>query len=152
MRMNLSTHFSIAEMTKTSQKLDNTPSEEILKHLKYTAEQMELVRALFGKPITINSGFRSEAVNKAVGGSKTSQHCSGAACDFEIEGISNYDLAKKIADSDIQFDQLILEMYTSGQPSSGWVHCSFVQSKPRKQILTATKINGKVQYLAGLVK
>lgn len=149
--MNLSPHFTLAEFTKTSQSIDNQPTAEILVVLTKTAEQLELIRELVGKPITVNSAYRSVAVNKAVGGSKTSQHCKGEAVDFEVSGISNYDLAKMIKDSDIKFDQLILEMYVSGQPTSGWVHCSF-SDKPRNQVLTASKQNGKVVYTSGLSK
>jgi zinc D-Ala-D-Ala carboxypeptidase len=88
----------------------------------------------FGKPYRVNSGFRSPDLNKAVGGSKSSQHCLGQAVDFEIPGVSNWDLAGYIETS-LDFDQLIREFMKAGDPTAGWVHCSYRAGDNRKQAL-----------------
>lgn len=92
---------------------------------------MELVRALLGNPISINSGYRSAALNKSIkGSSKTSQHMVGEAIDFTCRGFGTpKQVVEKIKNSNIEFDQLIYEF-------SSWVHISFTNKKPRKQILT----------------
>ncbi|WP_228268146.1 D-Ala-D-Ala carboxypeptidase family metallohydrolase, partial [Acinetobacter ursingii] len=79
----LSPHFSLAEMTVTSTGITNVPTGQHLKNLTYTAQQMEKVRAILGGlPIQVNSGFRCDAVNRAVGGVTTSAHSFGFAVDF----------------------------------------------------------------------
>ena len=153
--MNLSANFTLKELTKsdtaTRLGLDNTPDEETIENLKLLCEKvLQPVREHFGKPVTINSGYRSPESNAAVGGSKTSDHCKGQACDLEIEGVSNPDLAQWIMDN-LEYTQLILEFYTQGQPNSGWVHVSYDPNNLKKQELTATKIAGKTTYLNGLV-
>lgn len=150
--MNLSPHFTLAELTRTSVKADNTPTPEITAALKALCENiLEPVRVKLGKAVKINSGYRSDAVNKAVGGSTTSQHSKGQAADFECPGIANGDLAQMIIDMGLPFDQLILEFYTPGKPDSGWVHCSYrADGKNRGQVLTALKKDGKTVYEKGL--
>jgi zinc D-Ala-D-Ala carboxypeptidase len=95
-------------------------------------------------------GFRHPLVNAKVGGSATSDHCKGFAADIEIPGIANAELAEWIKDN-CEFRQLILEFYTVGVPDSGWVHVSFNPADNKKQVLTATKKDGKTVYLEGLV-
>jgi zinc D-Ala-D-Ala carboxypeptidase len=91
-------------------------------------------------------------LNKAVGGSATSQHCKGEAVDMEVPGVPNYELAKWIQDN-LEFDQLILEFYTSGIPDSGWVHCSYKHGGPqRNSVLTAARVDGKTKYSVGLIE
>lgn len=153
--MQLSKNFTLAEMTKSdtarSRGIDNSPSEEHLENLKLLAEKvLQPIRDHFG-PTKINSGYRSPALNEAVRGSRTSQHCHGQAADVEVRGVANYDLAKWIEDN-LDYDQLILEFYTPGIPDSGWVHVSYTGKNHRKQSLTATKVNGKTQYSVGLQK
>lgn len=81
--MQLSPHFTLAEMTTTSTGLPNEPSADVIVSLAHTCEVLELIReAIGGHPIIINSGYRCPDVNKAVGGSKTSQHLSGRAADI----------------------------------------------------------------------
>ena len=106
------------------------------------------VREHFG-PTVINSGYRGPELNAAVGGSTKSQHCKGQAADIEVPGVPNYTLAKWIEDN-CDFDQLILEFYTSGIPDSGWVHVSYVGEENRKSVLTAARIDGKTNYSIGL--
>lgn len=153
--MNLSANFTLKELTKsdTADRLDidNTPNEEQIESLRLLCENiLQPVRDHFGKPVKITSGFRCAALNQAAGGSSNSDHCRGQACDFEIDGVPNPELAQWIADN-LQYTQLILEFYTQGQPNSGWVHCSYSPSNLKGQSLTATKVAGKTTYLNGLV-
>jgi zinc D-Ala-D-Ala carboxypeptidase len=153
--MNLTKNFTLAEMTKSETALrhdmDNTPGEQEISALKLLAEKvLQPVRDHFGRGVKVNSGFRHPEVNAKVGGSKTSDHCRGQAADIEIPGVANADLAQWIADN-LEFRQLILEFYTPGIPDSGWVHVSYVAEDNKKQVMTATKQNGKTVYLPGLV-
>jgi hypothetical protein len=152
--MNLSPNFTLKELTRsdtaTRLGLDNTPNDEALENLKLLCEKvLQPVRDHFGKSVTVNSGYRSPESNAAVGGSKTSDHCKGQACDLEIDGIPNPELAQWIMDN-LDYTQLILEFYTQGQPNSGWVHVSYDPNNLKKQELTAVKVAGKTQYLQGL--
>ena len=153
--MKLSENFSLAEMTKseTALRLDlpNDPEPDHLENMKALAENvLQPVRNHFGRGVKINSAYRHPDVNKAVGGSTTSDHCKGMAADIEIPGIPNADLAEWIKDN-CEFRQLILEFYTPGIPDSGWVHVSYVAEDNKKQVLTATKKDGKTVYLEGVV-
>ena len=150
----VSKNFALSEMTKsaTAERLgvDNSPSTIHLVNLTHLAIHiLQPVRDQFGV-ITINSGYRSPALNAKVGGSKTSQHCNGQAADFESFSTPNPDLAKWIANN-LEFDQLILEFYDGKDPNSGWVHCSYNLMGNRKKILTALKTGGKVVYRNGFV-
>ena len=152
--MNLSANFTLKELTKsdtaTRLSLDNTPNDEQIESLRLLCENiLQPVRDHFDKPVKISSGFRAPAVNQATGGSATSDHCKGQACDFEIDGVPNPELAAWI-ETHLKYTQLILEFYTQGQPNSGWVHCSFSPSNLKGQSLTAVKVAGKTQYLNGL--
>ena len=150
----LSKNFALSDMVKsaTAERLnvDNSPSDIHLVNLTHLAIHiLQPVRDEFGV-ITINSGYRSPALNAKVGGSKTSQHCNGQAADFESFSTPNPDLAKWIANN-LEFDQLILEFYDGVNPNSGWVHCSYNLMGNRKKILTALKTGGKVVYKNGFV-
>ena len=150
----ISKNFALSEMTKsaTAERLgvDNTPSSIHLVNLTHLAIHiLQPVRDQFGV-ITINSGYRSPALNAKVGGSKTSQHCNGQAADFESFSTPNPDLAKWIANN-LEFDQLILEFYDGVNPNSGWVHCSYNLMGNRKKIMTALKTKSGVQYKNGFV-
>lgn len=140
----LTEHFTLEELTvsPTAKKLglSNTPTPEHIENMRYCCEKiLEPVRAHFGKPVQINSSYRAPAVNKAVGGSKTSQHVNGQAIDFEIPGIDNKTVADWVADN-LEFDQVILEFYTKGDANSGWVHASIKkEGGNRHQRLIATK-------------
>lgn len=142
--MKLTEHFTLEEMTvsPTAKRLglSNQPTPEHIENMRYCCEKiLEPVRAHFGKPVQINSSYRSPLVNKAVGGSKTSQHVNGQAIDFEIPGIDNKTVADWVADN-LEFDQVILEFYTKGDKNSGWVHASIKkEGGNRKQRLIASK-------------
>jgi zinc D-Ala-D-Ala carboxypeptidase len=153
--MNLTKNFTLAEMTKSEtalrHDLENTPNEQEISAMKLLAEKvLQPVRDHFGKGVKVNSGFRQPDVNQKVGGSRNSDHTRGQACDIEIPGIPNAELAEWIKDN-LEFNQLILEFYTPGVPDSGWVHVSYIPEDNKKQVLTATKKDGKTVYLQGLV-
>ena len=153
--MHLTKNFTLEELTKSETALrfdiDNEPNDEQLANLVALCEcVLQPVRDHFGKGVKVNSGLRTPEVNAKVGGSKTSDHCKGMAADIEIPGVANAELAKWITDN-LEFRQVILEFYTPGIPDSGWVHVSYNPSDNKKQVLTATKQNGKTVYLQGLV-
>jgi zinc D-Ala-D-Ala carboxypeptidase len=153
--MNLTKNFTLEEMTKSETALrydiDNTPNEQEISAMKLLAEKvLQPVRDHFGKGVKVNSGFRNQDVNQKVGGSRNSDHTRGQACDIEIPGIPNAELAEWIKDN-LEYNQLILEFYTPGVPDSGWVHVSYIPEDNKKQVLTATKKDGKTVYLQGLV-
>lgn len=140
--MQLSKNFTLEEFTisQTAARrgINNFPSLDIIDTLIYTASQLELVRKNLSQPIIISSGYRCPELNKAVGGSKTSQHVEGKAVDFTSPrfGIPKQ-IITRILCSNIQFDQLILEY-------ERWVHISFNKDNMRQQALvidsTGTRI------------
>ena len=153
--MNLTQNFTLHEMTKSETALRygmaNEPSQTEIDNMQTLCEEvLQKVRDYYGMGVKVNSGYRHPLVNSKVGGSTTSDHCKGFAADIEIPGIANADLAQWIADN-LEFRQLILEFYTPGVPDSGWVHVSYNPADNKKQVLTATKQDGKTVYLPGLV-
>ena len=152
--MKLSKNFTLKEfaksMTATRLGIDNTPEDEHLENAKLLFERVvQPVRERFG--ITrISSGYRGPELNKAIGGSTTSQHCKGQAVDIECDKADNLVVAQWIRDN-LEFDQIISEFYEEGDPSSGWVHVSYVSPEEnRKACLTAQRVDGKTQYSVGL--
>jgi zinc D-Ala-D-Ala carboxypeptidase len=134
--MRLSPHFTLGEMTKSQTALrmglDNDPDEPALDALTtLCVEALEPIREHFGRPVVVNSGYRSPNVNRAIGGASTSQHCKGEAADIEVPGLDNQELYLWAAEN-IDFDQLILEYYT-GEESSGWVHVSYVSHETNRR-------------------
>lgn len=127
-------YFSIEEMTKSdtakAKGIDNTPSQEVIDNLTKLIEAvLDPLREWFGKPITVNSGYRCEALNEAVGGSKTSDHVRGRATDIDT---GSKEENKKLFDyikDNLEFDQLIDEK------NLAWVHVSFRENNNRKQVL-----------------
>jgi len=148
--MQLSENFSLNEFTKSDtavrKGIDNTPNDDHLKSMKALCENvLQKVRIHFGKSVRITSGYRSPELCEAIGSSARSQHAQGEAADFEITGIDNKDLAIWIRDN-VDFDQLILEFYTEGDPNSGWVHCSYDMKHNRKEVLSAKKTDTGTHY------
>jgi hypothetical protein len=140
MSTQLSEHFSLAELTVTNTGLPNEPTHAIIDRLKHTAAGMEQVRALLGKAIVVNSGYRSPAVNAKVGGSPTSDHMKGDACDFVCPDFgSPLEVADAILSSGIKFDQLLKEY--------GWIHVSF---GPRMRQQALTKRSASAPYESGI--
>ena len=134
----LSDHFTIGELTKTSAKgIDNTPSHAAVLNLKNLCENwLEPLRQRYNKPILINSGFRSEAVNKAIGGVKGSNHLTGCAVDIRVTGIEQAIryacILLDIADGKKQeFDELLIER----SPKGGyWVHFAVRPKENRRKV------------------
>jgi uncharacterized protein YcbK (DUF882 family) len=139
--MQLSKHFSLSELTSsqtaTRNNIDNTPTPIILDNLKFLAENLENVRELLNCPIIISSGYRSPVLNAKIGGSKSSQHVLGHAADFTSPKFgSPENVVRKIKDSSIQYDQLILEF-------NSWVHISFSKLASRRQTLVIDRAGTK---------
>ena len=141
--MNLSAHVTLAEFenspTATTHGINNKMSESQIASAKLLCESVfEPLRIYLNTPIQISSGFRSLQVNRLIGGAKTSQHTKGEAMDLQI-GSKGFNFIK----DKLEFDQLIWEFGNDENPQ--WVHVSF-SSKNRKQVLKATKKNGKTIY------
>lgn len=133
-------YFSIDEMCKTSTGIPNNPTNTVRSNLAALIENvLDPLRESYGKPIKVNSGYRSKAVNAAVNGAASSQHVTGEAADISAGSPSEN---KKLFDilCSMNFDQIINEHdYT-------WVHVSFSQKRNRKQRLEAVKVGGKTIY------
>ena len=151
--MKLSEHLDLAEVTRSEtakrKGISNMPTPEHLENFKKLANNIfEPIRKHFGVPIHISSGYRSKALNTAIGGSLTSQHCFGEAIDIDMDGSSNGVTNKMVFEfikANLNFDQLIWEFGTKDAPD--WVHVSFeTTGKQRKQILIAFKNGGKTAY------
>lgn len=148
--MLLSKNFTLEEMTKSQQGLrlgiDNTPSKDVIQNLSHLVVNiLQPIRDALGKPIVISSGYRCIALNKAIGGSSTSDHCKGMAADIEIPGVDNRELFNYIR-SNFKFKQVILEFYKEGIDDSGWVHVSYDQNNLKNESLLATSVAGKTVY------
>jgi hypothetical protein len=143
--MRISKHISYAEAIKSQtaerKGIDNTPPDRIIENMKIVANRcFEPLRAKHGKPIGISSFYRSPELNKAIGGSTTSDHCKGCAIDIDADifnnGITNKEIFDFLKDN-VDFDQLISEYGTEDNPA--WVHVSYRKEGNRKQVLRATK-------------
>ena len=149
--MKISDHITYAEAihsnTGKRMGIDNTPSQTQVEAMKLLAEKVfEPLREWVGGPIKVNSFFRSEALNEAIGGSGTSQHCKGQAIDIDdVYGKkTNADMYHWIQ-CNLNYDQMIWEFGTDTQPN--WIHVSYVsEEKNRNKCLKAYKENGKTKY------
>jgi len=121
--VNLSAHFTLGEMTRTSSGLYNGPTIDKIKALTVLCTTLlEPVRNRFG-PVSIHSGYRGPAVNVAIGGSKSSQHMKGEAADFHCPGATLEHVMRWIVvESGLNYGQVILEGHTKGEPT--WIHLS----------------------------
>jgi len=131
--MNLSPHFTLAELTITDHRtLDNTPDAVSLENLARLALFLEEVRALLGhRVLMITSGYRSAPVNAAVGSKEKSQHRVGCAADFRVPGMTPDEIVRRIVSSDLKYDQCIREF-------DGWTHLSIPTiewTQPRRNAL-----------------
>lgn len=141
--MNLTEHFTLEELTHTDHRtLENTPNETELANIQRLAEFLETVKTLLGgKPIMVNSAFRSKAVNDAVGSKDTSQHRIGCAADIRVPGMTPDQVVRAIIASDLGFDQVIRE-FSDPVKGGGWTHISIpnqATGSPRKQTLIIDK-------------
>jgi zinc D-Ala-D-Ala carboxypeptidase len=159
--MQLSKNLALAEVTRSEtakrKGISNMPTPEHIENFKKLAENVfQPIREHFGKPIHLSSGYRSAALNKAIGGAgktvngvyiPSSQHCKGEAIDIDMDGtdIKNAEIFNFIKDN-VNFDQLIWEFGTDANPN--WVHVSYNSDGPqRKQILKAVKKGGATTYV-----
>ena len=148
--MQLTNNFSLIELTSSEtavrKGIDNTPSHEVVLNLKSLCENiLQPVRNKYGKSINITSGYRSPKLNKAIGGSSSSDHCFGYAADFTVP-FEDYAAVFEILKS-YNFDQLIWEFGTSTAPQ--WIHVSFRPAGNRRQVLKAYKnAIGQTKYQA----
>lgn len=138
-KMQLSKNFTLSELTRsqTASRLgiNNVPNAQVIANLRILCENiLQPVRDNYGLPVVVSSGYRSPELNRKIKGSRTSQHMTGHAVDFEVPTVENLQVANWIK-SNLSFDQLILEFWTGG--NSGWIHCSYVSpEKNKKQLLT----------------
>jgi len=143
----LSGHFHLDEFTTsqtaTRHGIDNTPSDKVVENLRMLAALLEQVRELLGGgAIRISSGFRSLELNRHIGSSDSSSHVRGWAADFTCPSFGTpLAVAKKIAESNLKFDQLIYE--------GTWIHIS-CDPQNRRQLLTARFTDGKTLYSTGI--
>ncbi|PYB72214.1 peptidase M15 [Pseudomonas sp. LB-090624] len=142
--MLITPHFTLDEMTVSQlaarDGFDNIPPPDARANLKLLCCALEQVRALFDAPIIVSSGYRSDKVNRLIGGASNSQHVHGLAADFTVIEVSPRETVRRISESSVPFDQLILEF-------DKWVHLSVARGTPRRQVLTVRKGSG---YLTGL--
>ena len=134
--MQLSEHFTLEELTRSEvaerKGLDNTPNASEVSNLVRLAGLLEEVRALLNKPILLNSGFRSKAVNDSVGSRDTSQHRIGCAADIRVPGMTPKQVVEACIEANIGYDQIIEEF-------GSWTHISVpntASTAPRRQALT----------------
>jgi hypothetical protein len=137
MMPNLTEHFTLEELTHTDHRqFDNTPNDAELANLQRLAEFLERVKIILrGKPIMINSAFRSKQVNDAVGSKDTSQHRVGCAADIRVPGMTPDQVVQALIQSGLPYDQIIKEF-------DSWTHISIPNdpaSHPRKQALIIDK-------------
>jgi hypothetical protein len=137
MMPNLTEHFTLDELTHTDHRqFDNTPNEAEIANLQRLAEFLEKVKmVLRGKPIMVNSAFRSKQVNDAVGSKDTSQHRLGCAADIRVPNMKPNEVIQAIIASGLEYDQIIREF-------DSWTHISIPnhpEDKPRKQALVIDK-------------
>ena len=140
--MNLTEHFTLEELTHTDHReFENTPNEQELENLKRLAAFLETVKTVLGgKPIMVNSAFRSKQVNDAVGSKDTSQHRVGCAADLRVPGMTPDEVVKAVMASDLGYDQVIREF-------DRWTHISVpnhASDAPRKQALIIDKQGTRV--------
>lgn len=138
-------HFSLDELiasnTATRLGINNTPTPEALANLEILAHGLEAVRAkLYSNSMRISSGYRCLKLNRKLRSKDTSYHLKGLAADFNCPGFGTVpEIMKALAESSIEFDQLILEF-------NSWIHIGFAQAgeKPRRQMLVIDKSGAKV--------
>lgn len=131
-------YFTIEELTRsdtaTTRGIDNTPTPEIKANLERLVDKvLDGLREIYGKPITVNSGYRCPELNKAVGGSKTSDHMNGFSVDITASCKKENAILFQIIKDNFDFDQLIWEKGNSEYPD--WVHVSYNPNRLRKQVL-----------------
>ena len=146
--MILSNNFALKEFTESvtaiRNSVDNSPTPEHIRNIQLLVKfVLQPLREALNKPIKVTSGYRSESLNKLIGGSKRSQHCKGQAADiqFRVDGVmNNKAIWDKIIELGLPFDQMINEFEFS------WIHISYNHEHNRKSLLEAYKENGRTKY------
>ena len=146
--MILSNNFALKEFTESvtaiRNSVDNSPTPEHIRNIQLLVKfVLQPLREALNKPIKVTSGYRSESLNKLIGGSKRSQHCKGQAADiqFRVDGVmDNKAIWDKIIELELPFDQMINEFEFS------WIHISYNHEHNRKSLLEAYKENGRTKY------
>ena len=152
--MKLSSNFSLKELTRSQTAIrngiDNSPNTSQLVCLTaLTTAVLQPIREVHGR-VNINSALRVLELNRKIGSGDSSQHILGMAADLECPSIDNLQLAKWI-EQNLKFDQVILEFYEQGEPTSGWIHVSYNnEGENRGRVLTASRVDGKTQYTEGI--
>lgn len=146
--MKLTENLTLQEATKSNTAtrlgIDNTPNQATIETMIETAQKIfQPLRDKLGA-IRVSSFYRSPELNRAIGGSKTSQHCTGEAIDMQGVNVSNAELFEEACKLE-DFDQIIWEFGTLTEPD--WVHVSYSKTQNRKQILRATKIGKRTAYV-----
>jgi len=143
--MQKQTYDRIKSDTAIRKGIDNNPNSDQIEKLKALCENiLQPVRDHFGR-VKVTSGYRSVELCMAIGSSANSQHAKAEAADFECLGVDNAELSDWIKNN-LDYDQLILEYYTPGEPNSGWIHCSYIPEGRRASFLHAYKSEGKTKY------
>ena len=125
--------------------IDMSPPQSVIDNLKHLCVTvLQPLRSELGESVRISSGYRPPELNTIINGSKTSAHRFGRAADFNIDGLSPYEVCELIIDMDLVYDQCILEF-----PPGGWVHIG-ISEIPRSEVLTAVREYGETRYLRGL--
>jgi len=146
--MILSKNFALKEFTESvtaiRNSVDNSPTPEHIRNIQLLVKfVLQPLREALNKPIKVTSGYRSESLNKLIGGSKRSQHCKGQAADiqFRVDGVmDNKAIWDKIIELELPFDQMINEFEFS------WIHISYNHEHNRNSLLEAYKENGRTKY------
>ena len=146
--MILSNNFALKEFTESvtaiRNSVDNSPTPEHIRNIQLLVKfVLQPLREALNKPIKVTSGYRSESLNKLIGGSKRSQHCKGQASDiqFKVDGVmDNKIIWNKVIELGLPFDQMINEFEYS------WIHISYNEEYNRKSLLEAYKENGRTKY------
>jgi len=149
--MKLSKNLSLREVTKsntaTRHGIDNLPTKEHISNLKIVAKEVfQSIREHFNVPVGVSSGYRSELLNIAIGGSSTSHHCKGMALDLDADiygGVTNRDIFLFVLEN-LEFTQLIWEYGDDQEPA--WVHVGYDSNNLKKEVLKIARGTGYKKY------
>jgi hypothetical protein len=150
----LSENFSLAELTHSNTAVargyPNVPSATSVANLQVLVDNvLQPLRTRLGRAVRVTSGYRSQQVNRAVGGAAGSQHLIGEAADIQVSGMNPFDVAEVIRQH-LPFDQLILTAQVRGNPAAGFVHVSFRANRLRRDLLT--HFSGTSGYQRGIIR
>lgn len=147
--MQLTEHFTLDEFTASETAartgINNEPSDAVVENLRALCQSiLEPLRRHLGRPVVITSGYRSAQLNRAVGGSFTSQHMTGKAADILVPGLSSLEVCRVIENLNLPFGQLINEF-------GRWTHVSLGSTLREKQLFTCHRVDGSTVYEKGLI-